>query len=468
MASKPEIPLLGRRNEERLRLMVDRKWRLWKRLIEIGAYWEKVSGSTNLLAITHEAYANAAAAAAVARQATAASSAARQRGTAAGSSRRLKVRAIHAAAVGSRCRSSGSLPARSGGAGGGAAEPSAPAGVSSPGLINGRTLPPAPRSTPVGDKKAGVVAGVAQAAVSGSGEAEGSDAAKASDYAVAPDATANVAARDKAPAGAREKKADEDGNSVQARAKIAAQDARPSFTCRNANGSSRATDVPNSAGAPSSKAKVQSRTTGLASSSSAAATGGEKEKERDIEVDVGVEDEAAKGTAAGLRVADLGERSGTAEAEKQAVVHNDDDHPVVIESDEQHPQPRQSSSTAPAAPEAVTVPLSQAQREATLRAAAVQGSQVKQAGQREQTALESDAAQLFSNGVGTRSGMEELACPYCGEESGIEVAEHMEECYRQVCQGCFYGAAGMMSVVTKRSASTSHKLALRGVWSTTA
>lgn len=49
---KPRAPALSNHHEEELYAMVHRRWRLWKRLIEIGAYWEKVSGYKNLLATT--------------------------------------------------------------------------------------------------------------------------------------------------------------------------------------------------------------------------------------------------------------------------------------------------------------------------------------------------------------------------------------------------------------------------------
>lgn len=62
-AASPFVPELTEQQGNQLHAIFDRKWLLWKRLIEIGAYWEKVSGSENLLTITNAAAAAAAAAA---------------------------------------------------------------------------------------------------------------------------------------------------------------------------------------------------------------------------------------------------------------------------------------------------------------------------------------------------------------------------------------------------------------------
>ncbi|CAN0061198.1 unnamed protein product, partial [Choristocarpus tenellus] len=44
--AKGDYPALRRPQEEEiLQAIVVRRWRLWKRLIEIGAYWEKVTGA---------------------------------------------------------------------------------------------------------------------------------------------------------------------------------------------------------------------------------------------------------------------------------------------------------------------------------------------------------------------------------------------------------------------------------------
>lgn len=56
---QPRVPAFKGKQEDDLHVMVRRRYRLWKRLIEIGAYWEKVSGSRSLFTVTSAAQASA-------------------------------------------------------------------------------------------------------------------------------------------------------------------------------------------------------------------------------------------------------------------------------------------------------------------------------------------------------------------------------------------------------------------------
>lgn len=428
--------------------MVHRRWRLWKRLIEIGAYWEKVSGFKNLLAVT-----------------TAAKTAARQAGAT------IQGRTVASGKKKGKGRAGGSGSGSGGGGGAGGSQAARDAqqadSAGSPAVEEGNSSLVATAlavediaKKHVAEIKAakaaererrnvddggeagsslGALCAKGAAAVSGPGEGGTAVAEKA--WKGGDDGAEKAeAAAGKTPVGAKQ------GNTAVVPTKTPAsktlggeKHAESPQQAGKLTGARKASEISSKGVAAAEKSSAEGATpkvstprpdssrpthstppeAGPSAAAAAAGTGtptllGDGEAEADLDVDVGdeMDDSAAE--------------RGVPASHPRAVADGRQVAPAAAVA--------KNAGVAGAAP--VGGPSAERPVEASRPAKKLKRAQGAPQGSSQAGAGAQPLALPLPPAVVTtppRYRVEEITCAYCGEATGPRVAEHLEECYQKVC-----------------------------------